>query len=98
LDEFRLVAAGGMRNVDFAVLAGETQRVPFLALPAVLASPGSANDLARDIVAELFLDLAELFDRADVGFLVKFAQRRRPGVLAAVDAALRQLPGVGLVD
>src|SRR5262249_38034331 len=87
-----------MRNVDFVVLAGETQRVPSLALPSVLAPPGPANDLARDVVAEIFLDLAELFDRTDVGFLVKFAQRRRPGVLATVDAALRQLPGVSLVD
>src|SRR5262249_33181312 len=92
------MAAGGMRDVDFALLAGETQGIPSLALPAVLAAPSVADDLARDVVTELVRDLAELFDGADVGFLVELAQRRRPRVLAAIDAALRQLPGVSVVD
>src|SRR6516225_9093260 len=73
LHEFRVVAAGGVRNVDFAVFSGEPQRVPFLTLPAVLAAPGLADDLARNVVAELFLDFAELFHRADVGFLIELA-------------------------
>jgi len=73
LREFRIVAAGGVRDVDFAVLSGEAQRIPFLTLPAVLAAPGLADDLARNVVAELFLDFAELFDRADVGFLIELA-------------------------
>src|SRR5262245_47877543 len=92
------MAASGMRDVDFALLAGETQRIPSLALPAVFAAPSVADDLARDVVTELFRDLAELFDRADIGFLVELTQRRRPRVLAAIDAALRQLPGVSVID
>src|SRR5262249_17631756 len=98
LHEFRVVAAGGVRDVDFAVFSSEAQRIPFLTLTAVLAAPGLADDLARNVVAELFLDLAELFDRADVGFLIELAQRRRPRILAAIDAALRQLPRVRGVD
>src|SRR2546423_11774478 len=92
------MAAGGMGDVDLAIVAGKAQRVPFLTLPAVFAAPSLAEDLARDIVAELFRDLVELFDRANVGLLVELAQRRGPGVLAAIDAALRQLPGMKLVD
>src|SRR5215475_8934603 len=92
------MAAGGMGDVDLAVVSGEAQRIPFLTLPAVFAAPSLAQDLARDVVAELFRDLVELFDRTDVGLLVEFAQRRGPGVLAAIDAALRQLPSVKLVD
>ena len=92
------MAARGMGNVDLAVVAGEAQRVPSLTLPAVFAAPSLAEDLARDVVAEFFRDLVELFDRTDVGLLVKFAQRGGPGVLAAIDAALRQLPNMTLVD
>ena len=51
-DEFRLVAAGRMRDVDLAVVAGEAQRVPFLRLAAIFALPGLADDLARNVVAE----------------------------------------------
>jgi hypothetical protein len=49
------VAAGGVRDVDFAVLSGEAQRIPFLTLPAVLAAPGLTDDFPRNVVAELFL-------------------------------------------
>src|SRR5262245_32061401 len=88
------MAAGGMRDVDFAVLAGEAQRIPLLALPAIFSAPGLADDLAWNVVAELVLDLAELLHRADVGFLVELAQGRTPRILAAVDAPLRHLPGM----
>ncbi len=73
LQEFRVVSAGGVRDVDFAVLSGEAQRIPFLTLPTVFAVPGLADELARNVVAELFLDFAELFDRADIGFLIELA-------------------------
>src|SRR5262245_65897641 len=92
------MAAGGMGDVDLVVVAGEAQRVPFLTLPPVFAAPSLAEDLARDIVAELFRDLVELFDRVDVGLLVKFAQRRRPGVLAEIDDARRPLPDMKVAD
>src|SRR3954470_2280313 len=98
LHEFRLVAPGGMRDVDLAVLAGEAQRVPLLALAAILAVPGLAGDLGRDVVAEPLLAAAELLDRTDVGLLIEFALGCRPGLLAGVDAALRHLPHMNRVD
>src|ERR1700683_2941873 len=91
------MSAGGMLDVDLAVVAGETQRVPLLLLAAVLAVPGLPRDLARNIVDQPFGDLAEALHRGDVGFLSEFAQRRRPRVLARVDAALRHLPDVDVV-
>src|SRR5262249_40557717 len=90
-------AAFGVRDVDLVLIAGEAQREPFLCLPAVLALPGLADDVARDVVAQPILDLAELLDRADIGLLAQLAPRRRPWVLAPVDAALRQLPDMGLI-
>src|ERR1700733_5031898 len=91
------MAAAGMRDVDLALHAGESQRVPFLGLAAVFAAPGLPDDVARDVVGQPVLDLAEALDRADVCFLVELAQRRRPGVFAGIDAALRHLPGMGRI-
>ena len=96
-DEFRLVAARA-GDVDLAFVAGKAQCEPFLRLPAILALPGLAEDVARDVVGQPVRDLAKLLDRADVGLLVELAQRRLVGVLALVDAALRHLPGVSFVD
>src|SRR5262245_7090819 len=98
LREFRLVAAGRVRDVDLALVAGEAQRVPSLRLSAILALPGLADDVARNVVGEPLLDRAEPLDRADVGLLVKLAQRRRPRILAAIDPALRHLPHMRFVD
>src|SRR5207253_593750 len=98
IGEFRLVAAGGVGDVDLVLIADEAHRVPFLPLPAIFALPGLPDDLARDVVGEPLLDLAELLDRADIGFLVKLAQRRGPSILARIDAALRHLPGMDIVD
>src|SRR6185312_1101912 len=92
------VAPGGMRDVDLAVLAGEAQRVPLLALAAILAVPGLAGDLGRDVVAEPLLAAAELLDRADIGLLIELALGCRPGLLAGIDAALRHLPYMHRVD
>src|SRR5262249_44887526 len=98
LDEFGLMPAAGMRDVDFAVIAGETQRVPLLLLAAVFAAPRIAGDAGRNIVGEPFVDLAELLDRADARFLVKLAQSRLVGIFVLVDAALRHLPRMLAVD
>src|SRR5690348_6317414 len=38
-NEFRLVTAAGIEDVDFALVAGEAQRVPLLLLAAVFALP-----------------------------------------------------------
>src|SRR4051812_40466091 len=63
IDEFRLVSAGGRGDVDLPIVAGETQREPFLLLPAIFAAPRLADDGARDVVSDPAGDLAELFDR-----------------------------------
>src|SRR5262245_58307397 len=81
-DEFRLVAAARMRDVDLAVVAGEAQRKPFLRLAAVLAIPGLADDLARDVLGQPPVDRSQVLDRADIGLLVELAQAASIRVLA----------------
>src|SRR5262245_1357013 len=95
--ELRLVAARAI-HIDLAVIADETHREPFLGLPAISALPGLTHDIARNVVAEPVRDLGKLLDRVDIGLLVQLAQRSRPRVLARIDAALRQLPDMRVVD
>jgi hypothetical protein len=97
LDELRIVSAARTFHVDLAVLAGKAQRVPFLFLAAVSSFPCLGADFFRNVVGHPIPDLAELFDRFDAGFLVELAKRRRIGLLALVDAALRHLPDVRFV-
>ena len=87
-----------MRDIDLAFRAGKPQREPFLRLAAVFAAPGVAGDLRRNVVVEPFGDFAETFNGTDVGFLAQLAQRRRPRILARIDAALRQLPHMRSVN
>src|SRR5580704_4296667 len=96
--KFRLLRAGGMGEVDLALVAGEAQREPFLGLAAVFAFPRLADDLARDVVLQPVGDFAQPLHGTDIGFLVQLPQRRRPRLFALVDAALRHLPCVGRVD
>src|SRR3954467_11022244 len=98
LDEFGLMPAGRLENIDLAVVAGETQRVPLLRLAAILAFPSLLRDLLGQIVVEPLGDFGELLHRGDVGLLGELAQRRGPRVLAFVDAALRHLPHMAEVD
>ena len=98
LDEFRLVAAGGVHDVDLALVAGEAQREPLLHLPAILALPSLPDDFARDVIDQPVVDRGEMPDRLDVGFLIELAQGARVGVFAAVEAALRHLPDMRQVD
>src|SRR4051812_37613855 len=97
-DEFRLVAAAGIFYIDLTVIAGEAQSVPFLLLPAIFSVPGGADDVARDVVVQPLADLAEFLDRADIGLLIKFAQRGLVAVLAVIDAALRHLPDMAFIN
>src|SRR5215471_7958396 len=92
------MAATGRRDVDLALLAGKTQRVPLLGLAAIFATPRPADDVARNVVREPLADFAEAFDRAHAGFLIKLAQRRRPWVLATINAALWHLPNMRFID
>src|SRR5882724_6135557 len=95
--KFRLVT-GRAIDVDLAVVAGEAHREPLLSLSAIFAFPRLAHDLARDVVGDPVRDLGQLFHRADIGLLVELTPRRRPWLLPRVDAALRHLPGIGVVD
>src|ERR1043166_4557933 len=97
-DEFRLVAARGVLNVDLAVVSGEAQREPFLRLAAIFSLPRPAEELARDVVTEPVVDRRQMLDRADVGLLVQLAQPARVWVFAGIEPALRHLPGMGHVD
>src|SRR5690606_35510527 len=90
--ELGLVAVARVLDVDFAVAAREADRVPLLALATITPFPDAPGDGARDIVGQPLGDFAELFHRAGAGFLVKLAHRRRPGILAVIDAPLRHLP------
>src|SRR5262249_7863116 len=72
--------------------------VPLLGLAAEPALPRLTDQLARDVVVEPVGDLAEPLDRANTGLLVELTQRRRPRILAGIDAALRHLPGMHHVD
>src|SRR3984957_10723261 len=96
--KFRLVRAGWMGQIDLALVAGEAHREPFLGFAAVFALPRLADNLARDIVLQPVGDFAQPLDGTDIGFLVQLPQRRRPGLFALIDAALRHLPGVRRID
>src|SRR5277367_2980755 len=85
IDELGLVAVAGIGDVDLRILAGEAHREPFLALAAIAAFPGASGDGAGDVVDEPVGDLAELYDRADAGFLVKLALGGFPGIFAGID-------------
>ena len=93
-----MCAAGWRVDVDFATFSGETQREPFLRLSAIASFPGVAGDGFGNVIGQPVADLAELFDRANICFFIKLAQRRPIGVLIGIDAALRHLPDMRLVD
>src|SRR6516165_6318668 len=94
LHELGIVSAGRLLNVDFTLVAAEPQRVPFLCLAAIFAAPGPAYYVAWNVVGEPLLDLTQLLDRVDVRFFVELAQRRRPRILARINAPLRHLPSM----
>src|ERR1700756_906215 len=95
IDEFGLVPAAEARDIDLGILAGKTNRVPFLPLATVTALPRPAGNGARNVIDQPVGDLAELLYRTDAGFLIEFALRRLPGILPGIDAALRHLPDMG---
>jgi len=67
-------------------------------LTAVFTLPGPAYYVSRNVIGEPFRYLAELLDRANIGLLVELPQRSRPWILAGIDAALRHLPYMGVVN
>src|SRR6202451_2443363 len=65
--KFRLGAASRMSDVDFALVAGEAHREPFLGLAAIFALPGLADDLARNVVLQLVGDFAHPIHAKEIG-------------------------------
>ncbi len=70
----------------------------FCVWPRYLPFQAPPTSVARNIVGQPLGNLAEALDRADIGFLAQLAQRRRPRVLAGIDAALRHLPDMPIID
>ena len=62
-----------MRDIDLTLRSDKAEGIPLLFLPSVLAFPGLADDLARNVVVEPIRDLAELLDRPDIGFFIELA-------------------------
>src|SRR5262249_8518556 len=87
-DELGLVPAARACNIDFGILPRETHRNPFLSLSAIASLPGAACHGARNVIDQPVGDLADLFNRANAGLLVKLALGGCPGILARVDPAL----------
>src|SRR5262249_61388595 len=73
-------------------------RIHVLCRAARPATSCLAYDVTRNVVGELVVDLAKTLDRSDAGLLLKFPQRRQPRVLIGINASLRHLPDVGLID
>src|ERR1700733_1131282 len=87
-----------MHDVDLIFCADKAHREPLLRLAAIFALPGLTDEVARNVVFEPVRDLADALDGADIGFFAQLALRRRPGLFAGIDAALRHLPDMGEVD
>src|SRR5262249_19579451 len=84
-------------EVDVAVPAGEAGGEPFLLLSAILAVPGDADQMGRQVIAQP-VGLMQPLSPVCADLFLELAQRRRPRILVPVDAALRHLPGAGRVD
>src|SRR5690606_18832837 len=88
------MAAGA--QVDVRVAPDQLQQEPDLLLAAVAAPPLAPHPVLGDVVAQ---PLAGAADHANVlgpqaDFLVQLAEHRLFGRLAALDPALRELPGM----
>src|SRR5690242_9808542 len=80
------VAAG---DVDIAVLAGEAEGEPSLALAAEAAAPETGDQLVRQVVAEPVAALGQELGRGRADLLLQLAPGGLDRALARVDAALR---------
>ena len=56
------------------------------------------RDFRRDVVCEPFRNVTEALHRSHIRLFAQLAQSGWPRILAGIDAALRQLPNVGIVD
>ena len=74
--ELRRLAVALRQGIDLAVVAGEAQREPFLALAANSAEPVRRAVIGREVVNEP-IGLAEIAGALDAGLFPEFAHRRR---------------------
>src|SRR5579872_2480628 len=87
--EFRMVG----HEIDLAVAPHKAHEKPFLRLSAKPPAPDTLRDLRRQIVMEPSPAFRDDFRRVGADLLFHFAQGRLARGLAAIDAALRHLPG-----
>ena len=89
--EFRMVAGA---EVDVAVAADQTQKIPNLFLSAIRTAPFAAHPVTGNVitqpVARTANDFAVLRPQAD--FFVQLAVHGGLRAFARLDAALRELP------
>ena len=74
---------------DIAVLAGEAQREPALALAAPFALQRDADQFRRQVIDQPIRMFADDFSPVGADFLRQFAQHGAARVFVRVDAALR---------
>jgi hypothetical protein len=87
----------GGAKVEVPVVAGELQQIPDLLLSLVMAARVTADEPIRHLVAQPVTgtgDDAHML-RMETDFLVQFPEHGLLGTFAAIDAALRKLPGMG---
>src|SRR6185312_12149051 len=90
--EFRLMKGV---EVDLGVLAGEAHGEPDLLLALEIAADLLLRqDIGRKVVDDPVPRAADDRNRGEAGFFLQFAPRGNLQVLAFVDPALRELPGV----
>src|SRR5690242_10422024 len=85
-------------DVDVGIAAGEGEGEPLLHLALPASFPVPRMHCLRHVVGHPVAALAQQQRLGRADLLTKLAARRLDGRLALVDAALRHLPGVGLVQ
>src|SRR5690606_23537798 len=94
----RMRTAARLQHIDLAVLAGEAEGEPALALAAILALEGDAEVGVGQVIVDPARRLGDQLHRPDRGFLIEFADGGIERHLALVDATLWHLPGRAVLD
>ncbi|SKN67087.1 Uncharacterised protein [Mycobacteroides abscessus subsp. massiliense] len=81
-------------EVDVAIAADQTQKIPNLFLPAIRTAPFAAHPMTGNVITQPVARTANDFDvlRQQADFFVQFAVHGGLRTFARLDAALRKLP------
>src|SRR5437868_7006711 len=92
--ELRVV---GGAQVQIPVVTGQLQQIPDLLLALVVAACVTADEPIRHLVAQPVTGTGDDSHmlRVETDFLMQFPEHGLLGTFAAIDAALRKLPGMG---